>query len=147
MKIYTAGTFRNQHRIRTMRDKLFLLGHNVLSSWLNEQVKPNGMTEEDFGRKMASKDLREIQEADCMILDLADPSQTGGKLIEFGFAIAHHKLLYTVGDMIPHAIFLSLADCHFDTWEELFKFFAENHSESDQDANKYINISKQAEVK
>ena len=65
MKIYTAATFRNQHRIRVMRDRLFMLGHNVLSTWLNEQIKPNGMTEEDFGRKMASKDLREIQESDC----------------------------------------------------------------------------------
>ena len=91
MKIYCAATFKNQHRIRDMRDRLFLLGHNVLSTWLNEQVKPSGMTEEQFGRKMAAKDLREIQEADCVILDTSDPSQTGGKLIEFGFALAHHK--------------------------------------------------------
>lgn len=147
MKIYCAATFKNQHRIRQMRDRLFMLGHNVLSSWLNEQVKPNGMTEEQFGRKMASKDLREIQEADCIILDTSDPSQTGGKLIEFGFAIAHHKLLYTVGPVIPNAIFLSLADKHFDTWDALFTYFAENHTEVDVDTNKYINISQGAAVK
>jgi nucleoside 2-deoxyribosyltransferase len=146
MKIYCAATFKNQHRIRNMRDRLFLLGHNVLSTWLNEQVKPSGMTEEQFGRKMAAKDLREIQEADCVILDLADPSQTGGKLIEFGFALAHHKLLYTVGPVIPHAIFLSLADMHFNTWDELFSYFADNHNEGDVDTNKYINISQKAAV-
>ena len=76
----------------------------------------------------------------------ADPSTTGGKLIEFGFAIAHHKLLYTVGTKIPHAIFLSLADRHFDTWEELFDFFAENHSDGSIDTSKYIEISKQSAV-
>ena len=146
MRIYLAATFKNQSRIRQMRDKLFILGHNVLSTWLNEQIKPNGMTEEQFGRKMAAKDLREIQEADCLILDIDDPSVTAGKMIEYGFALAHHKLLYTVGKPIPNAIFTLLADKHFDTWEDLFDFFAESHSTVDVDTDKYIKISKQSQV-
>lgn len=143
MKIYLAATFRNQDRMRKMRDKLFLRGHSVISTWLNEQIKPEGMSEVQFGAKMAAKDLREVQEADCLILDLADPSKTGGKLIEYGFALAHHKLLYVVlsGEpLTPGHIFLHMADCVFETWDDLLGCFDEDHI-TDEDPKKYITES------
>lgn len=130
MKIYTAATFKEQSRIQLMRDELFRRGHNVLSTWLNEQVKPNGMTQEEFGKKMAMKDLQEVAEADCLILDRFEPSLSGGKMIEFGFALAKHKLLYVVDPDFPNpaSIFLQLADKVFPDWEALLVWFDEHHS-------------------
>ena len=110
-----------------MKEQLIQQGHTVLSTWLEEAVRPDGMTEEQFELKMAIKDLQEVSAADCVILDTASPSKTSGKMIETGFALAKHKLLYVVGAPIKHGIFLHLADKHFKDWDELFTFFKENH--------------------
>lgn len=130
MKIYTAASFVEQKRIREMKEQLIQQGHTVLSTWLEEAVRPDGMSEEQFETKMAIKDLQEVSAADCVILDTASPSKTSGKMIEVGFALAKHKLLYVVGQIIPHAIFLHLADEHFADWNELFEYFKENHKTS-----------------
>lgn len=148
MKIYTAATFSQQSRMRDVRDRLFKLGHNVLSTWLNEQIKPSGMSEDEFGRKMANKDFREIQEADCFIVDMAEPSLTAGKYIEYGFAQAHHKLTYVVksGEPMTYGhIFLKVADGVFETWEDLYKFFSSNHEETQE--NDYVKISNELNKK
>lgn len=127
MKIYTAATFSEQKRIRQHKEVLIQAGHNVLSTWLEEQVKPAGMTDDQFGKKMAAKDLQEIRAADCLILDLESPSKTMGKMVEFGFALANHKLIYAVGTPPAGSIFVLLADKVFANWDELFAYFGEVH--------------------
>ena len=130
MKIYTAASFGEQQRIRQYKEPLFLLGHSVISSWLEEQIKPSGMTDEEFGRKMAAKDLQEINAADCFILDLEKPTQTMGKMVETGFALAKHKLFYVVapeGTLTKGHIFLLLADKIFPSWDTLLEYFEEHH--------------------
>jgi nucleoside 2-deoxyribosyltransferase len=127
MKIYTAATFSEQKRIRQHKETLIQMGHNVLATWLEEQVKPGGMTDDQFGKKMAAKDLQEIRAADCVILDLESPSKTMGKMVEFGFALAHHKLIYAVGTPPTGSIFVLLADKVFANWDELFAYFTEVH--------------------
>ena len=126
MKLYTAASFGEQHRIRQYKEPLFQLGHSVLSTWLEEQVKPEGMSDEEFGRKMAAKDLQEIAAADCFILDLESPSKTMGKMVELGFALAKHKLIYIVapGETFTKGhIFCLLADKRFESWEDLLSYF------------------------
>ena len=127
MKIYTAATFAEQERIRSYKEPLFKMGHSVISTWLEEQIKPEGMSEHNFERKMAMKDLQEVSAADCVILDVANPSRTAGKMVEYGFALAKHKLVYVVGELPAHAIFLGLADGVFPDWDSLLKFISENH--------------------
>lgn len=130
MKIYTAASFTEQQRIRQYKEPLFQLGHSVIATWLEEQIKPNGMTDEEFGRKMAAKDLQEVTTADCVILDLEAPSKTSGKMVEWGFALAKHKLGYVVapeGSMTKGHIFLMLADKVFASWDDLLAYFAEHH--------------------
>jgi nucleoside 2-deoxyribosyltransferase len=105
------------------------MGHTITSTWLEEHVtKPEGMSEEIFEHKMAIKDLQEVAMADCLILDVENPSRTAGKMIETGFALAKHKLVYVVGTPPAHSIFLSLADGHFETWQHLFDYFSEVHN-------------------
>ena len=131
IKIYTAATFSEQKRIRGHKETLFQLGHSVLSTWLEEQVKPEGMMDAEFGRKMANKDLQEINAADCFILDLENPSKTMGKMVETGFALAKHKLFYLVapeGTLTGGHIFMLLADKIFSSWDDLFSYFKEHHA-------------------
>lgn len=149
LKIYTAATFTEQKRIRGNKEALFNLGHSVVATWLEEQVKPQGMSDEQFRRKMAAKDLQEITSADCFILDLEKPSVTMGKMVETGFALAKHKLFYVVapeGTLTGGHIFLLLADKIFKSWEELFEYFKVNHASSDSvlpDVKTYLQKAKQ----
>lgn len=76
---------------------------------------------------MAAKDLQEIAAADCLILDLENPSKTMGKMVEFGFALAKHKMIYVVGSPPKGSIFVSLADQLFDNWDNLIDYFKEVH--------------------
>lgn len=140
MKIYTAATFSEQNRIRAHKERLFSLGHSVVATWLEEQIKPEGMNDEQFGRKMAAKDLREIAVADCLILDLENPSKTMGKMVELGFAYANHKLVYVVapeGTMTKGHIFCMLADHIFSSWDELFDYFKLHHPDHKMTAVEY----------
>ena len=124
MKLYIAASFTQQKRIREWKEKLIQLGYTVLSSWLEEQIKPEGMDDEQFGRKMANKDLREIASSDCFIIDLESPSTTMGKMVELGFAIANHKLIYVVapsGTLTKGHIFCLLADKIFPSFDELLE--------------------------
>jgi len=147
MKIYTAATFSEQNRIRGHKETLFNLGHSVIATWLNEQVRPSGISDEQFGKKMAIKDLQEIAEADCFILDLENPSQTMGKMVETGFALAKHKLFYLVappGTLTKGHIFCFLADRTFKSWDDLFKYFKEAHpSESKTAAQLALELTSQ----
>ena len=129
MKLYTAATFAEQARIRANKEALLQLGHTITSTWLEESlfVRPEGMPEDVFERKMAIKDLQEVAMADCLILDVENPSRTAGKMVEVGFALAKHKLVYVVGIPPPHSIFLLLADRHFKDWSELLEYFKTNH--------------------
>ena len=121
MKIYIAGTMEDQSRIRQYREPLFQKGHHVISTWLDEQVRPAGMTEEQFNKKMAAKDLQEISSADLLILDLVG-RKSSGKHVEFGFALAKHKLIITVtDDLTKVSTFVLLSDAVYFGWDSLIE--------------------------
>jgi len=128
VKIYTAATFSEQKKIRVYKERFVQMGHSVLSTWLEEQMRPDGITQEQFDRKMAAKDFQEISACDCFILDMEIRSASMGKMTEFGFALARHKLIYVVGAPPNGSIFVALSDILFNDWEALFKHFQSHHS-------------------
>lgn len=126
MKIYIASFFDTRERLRPIRDRLWKLGHEVVSSWIDEAPRVEGMTEDEFFRKTAIKDLAEVKQADLLIVDTLDvsPRGGGGREVEYGFALGHFqtKLTYHVGPI--RNIFHWLADKHFDTWEDCLAFLS-----------------------
>lgn len=80
MKIYLAGTFADQADLRDPADRIWRLGHEVVSTWLQEIQKPAGMDGSTFKRKLAMKDIAEVVNADLIILDNRQIS--GGKNCE-----------------------------------------------------------------
>ena|SRR3990167_1345825 len=94
------------------------MGHEVVSTWLDEVKRPPSMPESLFWKKLAMKDLAEIRSADLFVLDTHIGSERGGKEVEFGFALAQFQamLLYIVGPL--RSVFHELCDRRFDTWEE-----------------------------
>jgi len=119
MKVYCAGFFDSQKRIRAEADKLWAKGHEVVSSWLQEVARPEGMTREEFWKKLAIKDLAEINAADLLILDTFDITPRGGREVELGFALGRFqtKSIYLVGPV--RNVFHTLVDRQFDNWNSL----------------------------
>lgn len=126
MKIYVSGSFVSQRRLRKMADELWHLGHTVVGTWLQETAKPVDMPQKTFYKQLGIKDLTEVKEADCIIMDLLDPSSTGGRYCEWGYSFGQQKLRYAVGEV--KGVFDVLADEIFATWDDLFLFFKKNHS-------------------
>lgn len=108
-----------------MADQLWHLGHQVVGTWLHETAKPADMPQDTFYKQLGIKDLTEVKEADCIIMDVIDPSSTGGRYCEWGYSFGQQKLRYLVGD--AKGVFDVLADKTFKSWDELFNYFSQNH--------------------
>lgn len=125
MKIYIAGCFEERLRLRDVADQVWQEGHGITSTWLDEVTKPAAMTQDEFFKKLAIKDLCEISAADLLILDTIVMSTRGGASNEFGFALGAHqsKLVWVVGP--KRSVFHELADRHFETWDDCIKVLRE----------------------
>ena len=122
MKIYLAAKFERRAELRPIRDKLWAMGHEVVSNWIDEVKKPEGMSSDQFKRKLAVKDLAQIESADLFILDTFVVSERGGKEVEFGLALGQFQgiLVYIVGPI--RNVFHHLCDRNFDSWDEFLNF-------------------------
>lgn len=134
MKIYISAGFTARERLRPFRDSLWTLGHEVVSTWLDETAKPSGMEKLDFYRKLSIKDMAEIQSAHLLICDHLEPSTSGGRDIEYGLALGRHQhmQLWIVGAPAPLSPFHTLADRTFTDWQTCVAHLeriqrAENH--------------------
>jgi nucleoside 2-deoxyribosyltransferase len=119
MRIYLAGSFLDQKALRPMANKLWELGHEVTSTWLNQVKRPADMSSEEFNRKLAIKDIAEVTKADLIILD--NRRSSGGKNCEWGVGLGqfHGKMVWLVGK--PSNVFHYLADKQFSNWDGIFK--------------------------
>lgn len=115
MKIYLSASFNNRLKMRSVRDRIWALGHNVISSWLDETIKPDFLTQHEWQRKLAEKDRAEVLAADLFIMDLEGIST--GKAVELGLSLGqfHYKLVWLVGKQ-SH-IFHYLNDAVFGDWD------------------------------
>ena len=118
MKIYIAGTFEDQKVLREPADKLWSLGHEIVSTWLQEVKKPVEMSSDEFKKKLAIKDIAEVISADLIILD--NRRSSGGKNCEWGLGLVQFqkKVLWLVSE--PSNVFHYLADRKFASWEEVY---------------------------
>lgn len=124
MKIYIAGCFEERLRLRDVANQLWHQGHEVTSTWLDEVAQPPHMNQDEFYKKLAIKDLCEIQAADLLLHDTIVMSSRGGASNEFGYALGAHqkKLLWIVGP--ARSPFHQLADRRFDDWETCIEALA-----------------------
>ena len=93
-----------------------------MSSWLDEVARPAHMEHTIFHKKLGMKDLTEISMADLLILETLEDSKTGGKEVEFGYALGKFqaKEVWIVGPL--RNVFHPLADRFFATWEECLAY-------------------------
>jgi len=131
MKIYIAGRISQRAALHEVRQRIWEVGHEVVSTWIdecpnwNESLVHGGPT---YGLSLALRDITQISMADVLILDTTSPlSQDGGGGREFeaGFAFGQfqHKQLWRVGP--PKNAFHHLAVRSFDHWDAAIKTLKE----------------------
>jgi nucleoside 2-deoxyribosyltransferase len=103
------------------------MGHKITGTWLQESAKPEVLSERDWQRQLAVKDLAECAAADCIILDLDGTSSTGGRYVEWGFALGRFDMLKVTVGADDNGVFNRLADLHFKDWDELLTYFKETY--------------------
>ena len=128
MKIYVSGSYNEQKRLREESHKLFALGHGITSTWLNETQQPKHLTEQQWFTKLAVKDLAEVAAADCIIMDTDGTSTSGGRYVEWGFAIGRFNMLKLLVGANHYGVFQKLADKSFANWDEVLKYFEVSHA-------------------
>lgn len=114
-KIYIAGKFEAQRRLRSVRAEIESRGlGEVVGTWLDEEEAPGKVTEaQKF--EYAVRDLSEIRQADLLILDTYDDNLRGGREVEYGYAIASGAAVWVVGP--KRNVFHELASV-FPSWGE-----------------------------
>jgi hypothetical protein len=118
MRVYVSGTWTERGRLRLMAERLRMLGHEVVSTWLDEQDRPEWMPEGKWQERLAAKDVAEVCQADAIILDVDGRSTTGGRYVEWGVACHPRALILrvVVGRLPDTDIFGKLADHHYRDW-------------------------------
>ena len=97
------------------------MGHQVTSTWLNEVKQPVHLTHDEWFAKLALKDLCEVASSDCIILDLDGVSTSGGRYVEWGFAIGRFSILKFIVGANHYGVFNYMADKRFLNWDELLE--------------------------
>lgn len=116
MKIYLAAASYRQKEVRNNHRKLERRGFEVVSSWVF--MRTLGAVEK-FPRE-AKRDLSQIDECDYLILHTEDAKKkkytTGGRFVEFGYAVAKGKKILIVGPR--ENVFCYMGWPQFDTFKE-----------------------------
>lgn len=124
MKIYVSGSFAEQARLRDEADKLWREGHMITGTWLQEVKQPPILQEDEWHKCLAIKDLAELASADCIILDVDGTSTTGGRYVEWGYALGRHNMLKLIVGTNLFGCFNLLADAQFKDWAEVRAYLA-----------------------
>lgn len=127
MKIYISGSYAEQKRLRARAAELHALGHQITGTWLNEVQQPSHLTEEEWHRSLGIKDLTEVAAADCIIMDNDGTSTSGGRYVEWGFAIGRFNMLKILVGKSHYGVFTHLADKAFVSWGEAMDYFQKEH--------------------
>lgn len=120
MNIYVAGSFNSVARIADEVDELEQRGHHVTGVWFQGHDPLEKIWDGNFGGRIAEvmslRDFNGIDRADLFIIDTLDPSSTGGRNVELGYALAKGKRIILIGQ--PTTIFFALIREAYETWEE-----------------------------
>jgi hypothetical protein len=117
VNVYIAGKFSAQARLREIRGRIRQARILVTSSWMDE-VAGEYPVPRQRSLNTGSVDLREVAMAELLVLDTLDVTETGGREVEFGFALAQGTRTWLVGPV--RNIFHEFAEQQFDSWDEVF---------------------------
>lgn len=103
LKVYVAARYDRKDEVTEIVECLMCDGFTVTSTWHREPYAPKVQLPdlpEDEHRDLALRDIRELDEADVILLLTDPPTEPhvrGGKHVEFGYALAKDKELICCG--------------------------------------------------
>jgi len=128
MDFYLAGRFSRQANLRLLRDEIVQNGHRCVASWLDVKETEEGIKDgngyiREQTRRFSRADLQDVEMCDMFILcDDGYPS-SGGRNVEFGYALALGKHIVRVGP--ASNIFTdALCDEEFDNWDDCISYLS-----------------------
>ena len=121
MNVFIAAKYETRIDLWPVRAVIHGLGHRVVSSWLDEATPRGGSTPEDEW-KAGIRDRNDIRRSDLFILDTTAPSETGGREVELGFALAQAKVVWHVGP--NRNIYHQSVTMAFDSWIQALGYLA-----------------------
>ena len=104
MKTYLAARYDRRKEMLKVATKLRELGHSITSRWINGSHTVASAL-------CAEEDLEDIRNSDTLIL-FTDQPGSGGRHVEFGYALALGLNIYVVGNRFPENIFQLLRVIH-----------------------------------
>lgn len=119
MNYYLAGRFTGQSRLRAMRDQMAqaFLGWTCTASWLDSKESNYPVTKSQ-AEAYADRDFKEIDSCEMLILDTLDDSNTGGREVELGYAMAKGVYCIIVGPR--RNVFHYVPREHYENWDAFF---------------------------
>lgn len=125
-KIYIASKFHSRYRLRPIKAELQSLGFEVLSKWMDvdrnvdksADIDSLGNNIED-SVKEAKSDSGEIKNCDYFILDTQDETNTGGREVELGMALALNKRCFRIG---PARNVFHFMCVNLENWPDAIQF-------------------------
>jgi len=88
MKYYIASKFKRRSFLREIRTALVWLGHEVTSTWLDEELDFDALTRAEK-KAVGKRDFDQIKQSDVLLLDAMEQlseGSGGGRENEFSFA-------------------------------------------------------------
>lgn len=130
MKIYIASSFRFTDAVRTLADQLEKRGHMITCKWwlVDYKVALDISNDEVWFsqpiiRTIYLRSFKAIEDADLLILVAPEASRFNGANIEVGIALALHKPVVCLGELVRSAMYEPLIRCH--TTKELEQVLVE----------------------
>lgn len=118
MKLYIAA--HNQEDARKVAILCAAAGHQITSTWLQEDFKRTAEYTEADKRAIADKDAREVAESDALVLLPSAMRIPGGKFVEVGIALGLGKPVFILGHRENMLMWHSHTIC-FASAEDLLK--------------------------
>jgi len=106
MKIYVAGKWEERKRIKSIMNKLVILGHTITADWTSHTQVPNNLE-----CLCAIHDLFGVRVCDIVIVIADKEYSYKGALCELGAALILDKRVYIIGNFIDSCIFINHPLC------------------------------------
>jgi hypothetical protein len=124
MRYYLAARYDRRVELCGYREQLLSIGATVTSRWLDFRKKPS------WSFRIARDDCEDLMAADSVIIFTEVPNTilaTGGRHVEFGFALAHGKRMIIVGPRENVFHYLLPDSQIFATWNKAFATIRRQH--------------------
>lgn len=90
IKVFLADSYRNHAIMGALAQTMRREGYEVVSNWHDGEPVPEDR-DPALARRRAEENLRGIRRADAALFFMATPSTTGGRHVELGYALGHHR--------------------------------------------------------